>query len=58
MLLALAFGSVICIAIYVLANLAYMRVLSIEEIAASPRVAASVAQRTLERLEEAHANVV
>ena len=44
---ALAGGSVICIAIYVLANLAYIRVLSIDEIAASPRVAASVALRTL-----------
>ena len=46
-LLALALGSVICIAIYVLANLAYLRVLSIDEIAGSPRVAASVAQKTL-----------
>ena len=32
-LLALAFGSAACIAIYVLANMAYMRVLSIDEIA-------------------------
>jgi basic amino acid/polyamine antiporter, APA family len=46
-LLALALGSGVCIAIYVLANLAYMRVLSIDEIASSPRVAASVALRTL-----------
>ena len=46
-LLALALGSAACIAIYVLANVAYMRVLSIDEIAASSRVAASAAQRTL-----------
>jgi basic amino acid/polyamine antiporter, APA family len=46
-LLALALGSAACIAIYVLANLAYMRVLSIDEIAGSERVAASVALRTL-----------
>jgi basic amino acid/polyamine antiporter, APA family len=46
-LLALALGSAVCIVIYVLANVAYMRVLSIEQIAASPRVAASVAERTL-----------
>lgn len=45
--LALAIGSAACIVIYVLANLAYMRVLSIDEMAASPRVAASVAQQTL-----------
>ncbi len=44
---ALVLGSAICIAIYVLANVAYMRVLSIDEIAASPRVAASVALQTL-----------
>lgn len=46
-LLALALGSAACIAIYVLANLAYMRVLSIDEIASSERVAASMALRTL-----------
>lgn len=45
--LALAIGSAACIAIYVLANVAYMHVLSIPEIAASDRVAASAAQRTL-----------
>lgn len=44
---ALALGSAACIAIYVAANLAYLRVLSIDEIAASPRVAASVAVHTL-----------
>ena len=46
-LLALALGSAACIVIYLLANVAYMRVLSIDEIAASHRVAASVAERTL-----------
>ena len=46
-LLALALGSAACIVIYVLANIAYMRVLSIDEIATSHRVAASVAERTL-----------
>jgi APA family basic amino acid/polyamine antiporter len=45
--LSLALGSAACIAIYVLANIAYMRALSIDEIAASPRVAASVAAHTL-----------
>lgn len=44
---SLAIGSGACIAIYVLANLAYMRVLSIDEISASQRVAASVAVRTI-----------
>jgi basic amino acid/polyamine antiporter, APA family len=46
-LLALALGSVVCIAIYVLANIAYLLVLSIPEIAASNHVAATVAQRVL-----------
>lgn len=45
--LALALGSAACIAIYVLANLAYMRVLSIPEIAASEHVAASAVSRVL-----------
>lgn len=45
--LALALGTAACIAIYLLANLAYMRVLSISEIAASEHVAASVANRAL-----------
>lgn len=44
---ALALGSAACIAIYVLANVAYLRVLSIDDIASSPRVAASVALLTL-----------
>lgn len=46
-LLSLALGSAACIVIYVLANIAYMHVLSLDEIAASHRVAASVAERTL-----------
>jgi APA family basic amino acid/polyamine antiporter len=45
--LALALGTAACIAIYLLANLAYMRVLSLSEIAASEHVAASVASRVL-----------
>ncbi|HZQ95454.1 MAG TPA: amino acid permease [Candidatus Sulfotelmatobacter sp.] len=46
-LLALVIGSAACTAVYVLANLAYMRVLSIPEIAASEHVGASVAERML-----------
>src|SRR5919206_97570 len=46
-LLALAIGSAVCTAVYVLANIAYMRVLSIPEIAASEHVGASVAERIL-----------
>lgn len=46
-LLALAIGSAACTAVYVLANVAYMRVLSIPEIAASEHVGASVAERML-----------
>jgi basic amino acid/polyamine antiporter, APA family len=46
-LLSLAIGSLVCIAIYVLANIAYLRVLSIPEIAGSDRVAAAVAERTI-----------
>jgi basic amino acid/polyamine antiporter, APA family len=45
--LALALGTAACVAIYLLANLAYMRVLSLSEIAASEHVAASVASRVL-----------
>lgn len=45
--LALALGTAACIAIYVLANLAYMRVLSIPEIASSEHVGATVAERVL-----------
>jgi APA family basic amino acid/polyamine antiporter len=46
-LLSLALGTLACIVIYVLANIAYLRVLSIPEMAASDRVAAAVAERTL-----------
>jgi APA family basic amino acid/polyamine antiporter len=46
-LLALALGSGACILIYVLANVAYLRVLSIPEIAASEHVGATLAQRVL-----------
>lgn len=45
--LALALGTGACVAIYLLANLAYMRVLPLADIAASEHVAASVAQRVL-----------
>ena len=45
--LALALGSAACIAIYLLANLAYLRVLTIPEIAASDHVAASAVSRVL-----------
>src|SRR6516165_9157141 len=43
--LALALGTTVCIVVYLLANLAYLRVLSIAEIAASDHVGASVAER-------------
>lgn len=46
-LLALALGSLACIAIYLMANVAYLRVLSIPEIASSEHVGASVAERVL-----------
>ena len=46
-LLSLALGSLVCIAIYVLANIAYLRVLSVPEMAATNQVAAVVAERTL-----------
>ena len=45
--LALTVGSVACIAIYLLANMAYLRVLPISEIAASDHVGATVASRVL-----------
>ena len=45
--LALTLGSVACIAIYLLANVAYLRVLPIAEIAASDHVGATVARRVL-----------
>ena len=46
-LLALSIGSAACTAVYLLANIAYMRVLSIAEIAASEHVGASVAERVM-----------
>jgi APA family basic amino acid/polyamine antiporter len=46
-LLALAIGTGMCIGIYLLTNLAYMRVLSIPEIAASDHVGATAAERSL-----------
>lgn len=46
-LLALAIGSAVCTVIYLLANIAYLRVLSIPEIAASTHVGASMAERVL-----------
>jgi basic amino acid/polyamine antiporter, APA family len=46
-LLALSSGVAICIGIYTLANLAYLRVLSIPEIAASPHVGATAAERAI-----------
>jgi APA family basic amino acid/polyamine antiporter len=45
--LALALGLGLAIAIYVLANVAYLRVLTVAEIAAAPRVGALVAERTM-----------
>lgn len=47
LLLALALGIVACIAIYLLANLAYLRVLTIPEIAASDHVGATLAERVM-----------
>jgi len=44
---ALALGLALAIAVYVLANVAYLRVLSPAELAATPRVGALVAERTL-----------
>jgi len=46
-LLALAIGSAACTAIYILANVAYLRVLSIPQIAASTHVGATMAERVL-----------
>lgn len=44
---ALALGSVACIVIYLLANIAYLHALSIPEIAASQHVGATVAERVM-----------
>ena len=46
-LLSLAIGLVACVAIYVLANVAYLHVLQIPEIAASDHVGATAAERAL-----------
>ncbi len=46
-LLALGFGIATVIAVYLLANLAYLRVLSISEIAASTHVGADAAERVM-----------
>ena len=46
-LLSLAIGLVACVAIYVLANVAYLHVLKIPEIAASDHVGAAAAERAL-----------
>ena len=46
-LVALVLGLLACIAIYLLANAAYLRVLSIAEIAATDHVGATAAQRVL-----------
>jgi len=46
-LLALALGSVACIVIYLLANMAYLRVLTIPQIAASDHVGATAAETVL-----------
>ncbi|HYW44291.1 MAG TPA: amino acid permease [Bryobacteraceae bacterium] len=46
-LLALALGSLAVMAIYLLANLAYLRVLTVPEIAASEHVGATAAERVL-----------
>jgi APA family basic amino acid/polyamine antiporter len=45
--LALALGLTVAIGLYVLVNAAYLRVLSIPEIAATPRVGALLAERTM-----------
>ena len=46
-LLSLVFGMAICVVVYTLANIAYLHVLSIPEIAASDHVGASAAERAL-----------
>jgi APA family basic amino acid/polyamine antiporter len=48
-LLSLAIGVGACIAIYLLANIAYLNVMSIPEIAASDQVGASAAERVMGR---------
>jgi basic amino acid/polyamine antiporter, APA family len=46
-LLALSLGTLACIALYLLANVAYLRVLNVSEIATSNYVGATVAERVL-----------
>jgi basic amino acid/polyamine antiporter, APA family len=46
-LLALALGTAACIAIYLLANVAYLRVLTISQIASSDHVGATLAERVM-----------
>jgi basic amino acid/polyamine antiporter, APA family len=46
-LLGLALGTAACIAIYLLANIAYLRVLTISEIAASDHVGATLVERVM-----------
>src|SRR5437868_7292215 len=46
-LMALSLGVATCIGIYTLTNVAYLRVLSIPEIAASPHVGATAAERSM-----------
>lgn len=46
-LLSLVLGMLVVAALYVSANLAYMKIMTIPEIAATPRVAADVATRTM-----------
>jgi basic amino acid/polyamine antiporter, APA family len=58
LLLALVIGSAVCLAIYLLANVAYMRVLSIPEIAASDHVGAAVAERVLGRIGGSFVSVI
>lgn len=48
--LSLGLGVVILVGIYLLANIAYMRVMPLAEIAASERIATAVAERTMGRL--------
>lgn len=47
LLVALALGTAACIAIYLLANIAYLRVLTIPEIAGSDHVGATLAERVM-----------
>jgi APA family basic amino acid/polyamine antiporter len=56
--LALALGLALAIAIYVLTNLAYLRVLTVAEIAATPRGGALVAERTMGQAGGAFVSIV